>query len=201
MSSDIEICSNALVLLGEDPISSFTENVAAETCSDLYPSERNRILVGYPWRTTMKKIQLTQNATAPVNEWRYSYNLPADRIGIGVRAVYVGSSVDEKPDKAFEIFGDKLYFDADTCYVDYQHDPGETAYPPHLVALLEFAMAARLAEPITDSTEKAKHWFQMAFGTAVDQGKGGYYREARQLDAMGDSQKAIEDFSLIDARY
>lgn len=79
-ATDIEICSNALILIGDNPISSFASNQGqrADVASNLYPNIRNAILRSHPWNSCRKRVQLAPLATAPAYEWAYQMQLPAD---------------------------------------------------------------------------------------------------------------------------
>ena len=79
--SDIDISSNALVRLGDDSINSFTGSDAAAACGVIYPFIKQTVLTSYPWRVSMKKSGLlSRDATGPTTEYKYSYQLPTDRI-------------------------------------------------------------------------------------------------------------------------
>ena len=80
--SALTICSDALLLLGAAPISSFNQGTdEATVCDRLYPDVRDSTLQMYPWTFSFKKVQLARTTNTPVNEWKYEYQLPSDRIG------------------------------------------------------------------------------------------------------------------------
>jgi hypothetical protein len=54
---------------------------------------------------------------------------------------------------------------------------------------------------ITDQTEKAQYWQTVAVGTPGENGRGGYMRQAMNIDGQGQPVNAIQDFSLINVRY
>ena len=73
--SALSICSDALILLGAAPISSFNEGTdEANTCDRLYPDVRDSTLQMYPWSFSFKKVQLARTINTPVNEWTYEYS-------------------------------------------------------------------------------------------------------------------------------
>jgi hypothetical protein len=48
--TSLSICSDALILLGAAPISSFTEGSdGAQACDRLYPDLRDNIIANYMW--------------------------------------------------------------------------------------------------------------------------------------------------------
>ncbi len=100
--TDIKICSDALLMLGANPISSFTEGTdEANICDRLYPDIKIKTLASYPWSFSFKKVQLARLITTPTNEYKYEYQMPSDMVGVP-RAVYdtadIGGPVRENID-------------------------------------------------------------------------------------------------------
>ena len=55
--TSIRICSDALLILGAKPISSFSEGTdAANICDRLYPNIRDATIQQYPWEFSFKKV-------------------------------------------------------------------------------------------------------------------------------------------------
>ena len=95
--TDLSICSDALIMLGAAPISSFTEGTdAAQACDRLYPDLRDSLLSRYPWSWTYRKVQLSRLATAPLNEFEHAYQLPGNILS-GVQAVFETTAANQQP--------------------------------------------------------------------------------------------------------
>jgi hypothetical protein len=197
----ITICSDALVLLGAAPISSFNDGTdEANTCDRLYPDVRDSTLQSHPWAFSFKKVQLAKTVDTPVNEWKYEYQLPSDRIG-PPRAAFNSTEVGARPFQKWEIYGDKLLTNEETIVIDYQYSVSESVMPIWFVQLLKYQMAWHLAEPITDQVSKTDYWKGVALGTPGENNRGGYMRTAMSIDGQGNTPQAIEDYSLIAVRY
>lgn len=198
----LSICSDTLIMLGASPLSSFTEGTdAAQAADRLYPDLRDTLLSSYQWSWSVKKEQLARLATAPTNEWKYAYQLPGDMLS-GVVAVFETSGTTERPLRyGWEIYGDQLYTNMETVYVDYQGTVNESKMPPYFVDLLKSALASKLALVITDQITKADYFKAEAYGTPIDAGRGGKMREAMNIDSRGKPPQVIEDYSLIQVRY
>jgi hypothetical protein len=97
--------------------------------------------------------------------------------------------------------GDKLLTDYEEVWVDYQYSVPEFSMPIYFVQFLKYAMAWHLALPITDQTEKAQYWQSVAVGSPAENGRGGAFRTAMNIDGAGQPTNAINDFSLIAVRY
>lgn len=196
----VTICSDALLMLGAKAISSFNEGTdEASVCDRLYPDIRDSMLVMYPWSFNTKKIQLARLLTAPGSVWRYAYQLPGDRLA-GPRAVYNSSSIGSPVQKDWEIQGDQLLTNLTAVYIDYQYELQEFAFPKYFVQLLKYMMAWHLAEPVTEQREKAVYWQQISTGSPAENGRGGYFRTATNIDGQSQPSRVIEDYSLIAVR-
>lgn len=199
--TDVSICSDALILLGASPISSFTEGTdSAQACDRLYPDLRNTLLSTYVWSWTLKKVQLARLSTNPINEWEYAYQLPGDQL-TGALAVFESDSTAQRSVRyGWELYGDQLYTNMDTVYIDYQQAIPESKMPNYFVRLVRTALAAELAIVITDQASKADYFRAIAYGSPGENGRGGLMREAMNIDARGQSTQIVEDYSLIQVR-
>lgn len=199
--TDLSICSDALILLGASPISSFTEGSdAAQACDRLYPDLRDTMLSTYVWSWTLKKSQIARLSTDPINEWEYAYQLPGDMLS-GVLAVFETSGTNERSRRyGWEVYGDQLYTNMETAFIDYQATISETKMPNYFVRLLRTALAGELAIVVTDQAAKADYFRTQAFGSPGENGRGGLMREAMNIDARGQSTQIVEDYSLIEVR-
>jgi hypothetical protein len=199
--TSLTICSDALIMLGASPLSSFTEGTAAaQACDRLYPDLRDSMISRYPWSWSFKKVQLSRLSSSPINEWRYAYQLPGDILS-GVQAVFESSGLNERQLRyGWEIYGDQLYTNLETVYIDYQATVDESKMPNYFVHFLRTAMAAELGMVITDQASKADYFRAIAYGTPGEQNRGGLFREAMNIDSRGKPPQIIEDYSLVELR-
>jgi hypothetical protein len=196
----ISICSDALIMLGAKAISSFNDGTdESSTCDRLYPDIRDALLVQYHWSFTLKKVKLARLVTVPNSVWRYEYQLPGDRLG-NPRAVYNRGNPGSPVQKDWEIQGDKLLTNLDEVFIDYQYQTPEFAMPQYFVQLLKYHMAWHLAMPITEQMDKAGYWQNIAVGGANENGRGGYFRTATNIDGQSQPTRVIEDYSLVAVR-
>ncbi|HEY7804226.1 MAG TPA: hypothetical protein VIC30_07310 [Orrella sp.] len=197
----LSICSDALIMLGASPLSSFTEGTdAAQICDRLYDDLKDSLVASYPWSWSFKKVQLARLTSTPVNEWKYNYSMPGDRLA-GFRAVFNSGQAGVRPIQAgWEILGDTLQTSEEQIFVDYQYSPQEFELPTYFVQLVKYAMAAEIAETVTDQITKAQYFEQKAFGTPGENRRGGYFRVAMNIDGASKPTEAFEDYSLISVR-
>ena len=144
--SKVQLASNALVLLGDTPISSFTEDGAgSQTAANLYESSYLSMLSSHRWNFATKKAQLAKLAEAPKNEYKYQYQLPTDIVLL----------ITTYPVSTYRILGDKLYADTETVEIDYIYKIAEDQFPAYFIKAFEFYLATQFAIPITEDLNKA----------------------------------------------
>jgi hypothetical protein len=199
--TDISICSDALILLGAAPISSFADGTdIAQACERLYPDLRDSLISRYPWSWSYQKVKLARLAVVPDNEFRYAYALPGDMLS-GIRAIFADSSTHQLPIRyGWQIFGEQLYTNLETVYIDYQTTVNEAKMPAYFVRLLRTVLAGELGLIVTDQLSKTDYYNTLAFGTPGENGRGGLFREAMNVDSRGNAPQVIEDYSLIYVR-
>ena len=198
--TDLKICSDALLLLGASTISSFNEGTdRANICDRLYPDIKKSTLQAYPWSFSFKKVQLARTINTPVNQYRYEYSMPSDRLGT-IRRVFNSTAVGAGTVTDWIIQGNKLLTNEETVVVDYQYIVTEAEMPSYFVQLHKYMMAWHLADPITDQIAKTQQWQLTAVGNPSENNRGGYFRTAMVIDGQGNTSAAFEDFSLIAVR-
>mgnify|MGYP003967019637 FL=1 len=185
--TDIDIASNALLLIGESPIASFTEDtVAALIAANLYSSTFESLLTLHPWRFASTKATLSRLTAAPVNQWKYAYQLPADFL--------VAQHIDEGNDN-YQIYADKLYSDNTTMVLDYTYKPDESFLPAYFTQLLELRLASVFAIPITESATRGEYYA----GLAEKQLQRSKTIDSQSTPSIG--PPALEGSRLINSRY
>ena len=152
--TDIDIASNALLLIGENTISAFTEDTtAALIASNLYQPTLESLLSLHPWRFASNKSTLSRLTAVPLDQWSYGYQLPTDFL--------VAQHVDVGNDN-FQIYADKLYSNETTMVLDYTYKPDEAYFPAYFTELLELRLASVFAIPITESATKGEYYSGLA---------------------------------------
>jgi hypothetical protein len=206
--TNVTICNQALNLLGSDTISSFTDttNDAASVCNNIYETVKRKTLSMYPWSFAIVKEQLTKSAgVTPVNEWTNQFVLPSNAVSGTPHQVYNSSSTRILPIQSYELIytssGPAIVTNEENIYVDYVSSViTEGLMPSYFVQLLVYMMAWHLAEPVTDQITKSDYWRKITVGTESENGRGGYFRQAMNIDGRGKPNYSIVDFPLTDVR-
>ena len=196
----LTICNDALIMLGANTITSFSDGSdGAKVADRLYNDIKALVLTLYTWSFANKKIQLARTLNTPVTKWLYEYQLPGDLIA-GPYAVFNTSSYGARPVTRWERYEDKILTDYESVYIDYRFDVSEDRMPSYFVQLLKYYLAWHFAEPVTDQFTKGAYWKEIAVGTPQENGRGGYFRQATNIDGATNTSQSIEDFALVDVR-
>lgn len=199
--NDIEICANALVRLGAIPIQSFDDATdIATACKTIYFSKKKYILSSYPWRFSMKFIQLSRDVMPPDAQWRYQFTLPSDRIQSGFPAVYTSNSIGANTINDWTIIGNKLMTNEKEIWVKYQYDVEESLWPEYFIELMIKIMQVELVQIVTDNTQLYQELKYEVYGVPSDGGFGGLVNMVQNIDSRDTPTTYIKDFALTDAR-
>lgn len=184
MASNIDIASNALILIGDSPINSFEEpGAGAQAASNLYQGTYEDVLSEHPWTFATKFQKLNQLAAEPdpLINWRFGYQVPVDSIAIW----------EVKPHSNYEIVEDILYSNQNELLARYIFSPDETKLPAHFVKALEYKLAAEFAIAVTEDTAK-NELYEKKYLRALG--------KARSRDSQSKPQTPIVDSPFIDVR-
>lgn len=143
MASDIDIASNALVLIGDDPISALSESVAA---SNLYSDTYEYVLSQHPWSFAMKEQDFSQLSQQPDTEtgFRYAYQRPGDLIRLWAIL----------PTQHYQVVGEFIYSNSSALWGRYVYKVTETSLPPHFVKCLQYKLAADFSVSVAEDEQK-----------------------------------------------
>ena len=146
--SNVKICNRALIAIGEDPITSLSDNrKAAILCSQLYDPERQATLRAHPWNCARQRVQLDADTAAPAFGFSAQYTLPADFIRM--------SDMPENTGAKWMIEGGKLLTDegAPLSIVYIKDLTDATVFDPLMVKALVLSLAVELCQPLKQSSE------------------------------------------------
>ena len=181
-NTKIGLISKALVLIGETPLISLSDDrYGATVGSNLFEILYENELSSNPWRFSMKKAALAQLVATPLNQFAYAYQIPADCLL--PRHVY--------PATSYEIYGDRIYTNNTSVELDYQFKPEVTAIPSYFATLMIYALARDMVKPITES-DTAVNVFAQKYAIQRDR--------ALYADAQGRPATMVIDSPFTDVR-
>ena len=153
MASVVGICNIALSNIGDEKISSLTDNNdRARACNLRYEDTRDAVLRSHPWKSATSRVELAASTDTPVWGFTYKYALPSDCLR--VLDVYDYTV-------PFSIEGRFLLTDNSTAklkYIARFTDPN--VYDILLQLAIGIRLAAEIAEALTGRTELKQEMYQ-----------------------------------------
>lgn len=185
-TSEVQICSNALLLLGAKPINSFDdESDRALLVSNLWPNALDAILRSHPWNCAIDRVQLAPTAATPAFDFAYQFTLPGDCL----RVLSIGEK-GENPE--YELNGRKVLYDEALLNLRYVvRNEDIPSWDALLVQAAEAYMAMTCAYPVTKSASMFE-----AMGSLWKL----KLQQARTIDGLETPPEEFGDFPLLAAR-
>lgn len=185
--SPVSICSNALLMLGDNPIADFNEGTdRARLASNTWPTARDYVLRRHPWNCAVKRVVLAPDDTAPAFDYACQFTLPSDWL----RTLSIGEEGDRP---RFKMEGGKILMDDNVCRLRYLwRNDNPATWDAMLVMGMTRVMRAIFAYPITQSGSLE----QLMEAELRD-----VLREARAVDGTEDEPEAMDDSPLMAARF
>ena len=184
MPTNIDIASNALLLIGDNPISSFDDpGAGAEVAANIYPQTYQAVLSEHPWTFSMKEQQLSKLSQGPdaLTNYKNAFIVPTDLIRLW--AIF--------PISQYLIVGQSLYSNSEELLARYVFKQEETLLPPHFVKALEYRLASEFAVSVTESVSMSES-FGKKYTLAL--------ARAKNIDSQGQPQVPIIDSPFTDVR-
>lgn len=198
MASVVDICNEALDLLGAQTITALSENSQeARLCNRRFATVRDAVLRAHPWNIAITRKQLAKDATSPAFGFTNQYTLPTDPYCLRVLSFW-DSNVDSEvaaydSRTSFKIEGRKVLSDAGECRITYIGRITDTEqYDSLLSSTVAHRLASEIAYAVTGSNSLA-NGMQQLYEARL--------REARSIDAMEGTPDRIIANDFIDIRF
>lgn len=186
-ATPVSICSNALLMLGAQPINDLADNNdRARLASNLYPQVRDALIRAFPWNCCITRVTLSPDVATPAFDWAFQFSLPGDF----VKALACGESGSEVE---FKIEGRKLLSDNNPCYLRYIfRNENPATWDDGLVNVLTLQMAEAMAYAITQSASLRDSLAQRAELA---------FKRAKSVDGQDDTPETFGDYRLLSSRF
>lgn len=189
-TTDIDIASRALVLIGANPITSFTDGSReAVVASNLYEEISRGEMSSYPWRFLTTQERMNREVEAPVGEeWDASYTIPISSLRL------LNVKVNGRPIR-FDTFLKSVYTNTSTndiVVAEYVKDVSEDDWPHFFRNYIVFRMASLFASSLGRDGNLT---------TAMAEQAEILKRMARTSDSQGRTTKRLPLSRLVKVRY
>ena len=187
MASVIDICSNALLLVGAQTISALDEgNDRARLVANLYDGVKNAVIRSHPWNCCIKRVALAPLSESPAFDYAYQFLLPPDCAKI----LQVG---EYRQEIDYRIEAGCILADETAVFLKYvSKDIDESQFDDLLSDAIMYAMASRVAYPLTQSATLQQ---------TMEQKLAMVMREARSVDGQDDPPETLGDNALVNSRF
>lgn len=187
-NSDIDIASRALVLIGAEPITSFTaQSTEATVANAIYEDMVRTTLCSSRWRFATNQAELNLLTATPTGRYDRAHQLPSDLLML--HAVTVNDAVIE-----YNVYGDKVFSDSassDSLIADYTFRALEQDFPSYFTVALQFSLAAAFALGIARDEQLS----------SVLEGKGAQLlQQAKTLDSQQQTTRKLLTSRFITER-
>lgn len=187
-NSDIDIAARALVLIGAEPITSFTStSTEALVASNIYEDVVQTALCASRWRFATNQAVLNLLTAAPTGRFATAHQLPTDLLML--HAITVNSANIE-----YNVYGDKVFSDmssGDVVVADYSFRAGEQEFPSYFTLSVEYALAAAFALAIARDEQLA---------TMFEKKAAQLMQQAKTLDSQQQTTRRIRTSRFIAER-
>lgn len=186
MTTAVQICSNALLMLGDKPINSFDESTdRSRLAKNVYPSVRDYLLRSHPWNCAIKREILAPDSTAPAFDYQNRFLKPGDWL----RTLSVGKE-GCRPDYLME--GDYILANTNVLYLRYIFRQDEAKWDAMLVHAVQTVMQGIFAYPVTGSSSQ-----QQLIATLAEP----LLKKARAVDGQEDPPQEFGNEGLYEAGF
>ena len=194
-STDEEIASRALVMIGAKPLTSFGDGtVEATAAATIYEDVVTQVMCATRWRFASSQIKMNRLASPPAGRWTVAWQLPADLVNI--ITVTDPQSIDDGGNVygniRFDRYGDKLYTGNHADLIlDYIRRVPTASWPPFFVMPVIHLLASELAIAVAQN-EALSDLHAGKYVTFLQQGK--------TTDAQGRTNSVLDTQAFLRAR-
>lgn len=175
MLTKIDLCSMALLKIGEKPIQSFNEDTAAAQLSrTLFDTVTDALVVQHPWRFAIRTVDLVKTTD-------HHFVIPAD-----VKRVLSCSC------PGYSITSGRINAAGDKVSIKALVRVGVEEYPAYFIPVAATKLAMEFCIPLTENQNTFKILAAL-FESEL--------RTAKFIDSTTTTNSDMSDFSLLSARF
>jgi len=160
-STDIEVAQKAMVLIGLEPLTSFTDNTdEALVANTIYEDVVRDCLAQTNWNFATGQKVISRLTDTPVGRWTAAYALPTEPEVIQVQTVTIDDVV-----QRYDIYERYVYINAevgDEVVLNYIFRPDTQYWPPSFTMWVIFRLASVLALAVTRKADVASSYTTLA---------------------------------------
>ena len=190
-TTKIDICARALIMIGAQPISSFSDgSTEALVASNIYDDVLEASLTRHRWRFATTQQQLSLLTSAPTGRYDYAYQIPTSPAVLQIITLTVNDYV-----IPYSRYQNYIYLNGyganNEVIMDYIYKVDEQYFPPHFRLALEYELAALFAGSVARDNGLIEQ-----FKTLSER----QFLIARNIDSTETTSKVLDTNRFINAR-
>jgi len=190
-TTNIDICARALVMIGAQPITSFSDgSTEALVASNIYEDITKAALTRCRWRFSTTQQTLSLLAEAPTGRYDYGYQIPTDPEVLQINTITVNDIV-----IPYSRYKDYIYVNGygsnNTLIMDYIYRVDEGYFPPHFILALEYELASIFAGSVARDSAMIRQFKELAERQ---------FLVAKNIDAQETTTKVLDSNRFINLR-
>jgi len=190
-TTSIDICARALVMIGAQPISSFSDgSTEALVASNVYTDVCEASLTRHRWRfaTTQQSLNLLTNT--PTGRYDYAYQMPTSPEVLQIISITVNDYV-----IPYSRYQNYIYVNSygsnSTLVMDYIYKVDEDYFPPHFRLALEYELASVFAGSVARDSAMIRQFKELAERQ---------FLVAKNIDSAETTTKVLDTSRFINLR-
>jgi hypothetical protein len=190
-TTSIDICARALVMIGAQPISSFSDgSTEALVASNIYTDIAEASLTRHRWRFATTQSTLSLLTSTPTGRYDYAYQMPTSPEVLQIISVTVNDYV-----IPYSRYQDYIYVNSygstSSLVMDYIYKVDESYFPPHFRLALEYELAAVFAGSVARDSAMIKQFKELAERQ---------FLVAKNIDSAETTSKVLDTTRFINLR-
>ncbi len=161
-STKVDICARALIMIGAQPISSFSDgSTEALVASNIYENIVESTLSRHRWTFATEQQQLSLLTATPTGRYEYAYQLPTSPDLLQLNTLTVADVPIQ-----YARYGDKIFLNgygsSSAVIADYVFRQDESQFPAYFQLCLEYQLASIFAGSVARDAAMIKQFSDLA---------------------------------------
>ena len=190
-TTNIDICARALIMIGAQPISSFSDgSTEALVASNIYDDVVEASLTRHRWRFATTQQQLSLLTNTPTGRFDYAYQIPTSPAVLQIITLTVNDYV-----IPYSRYQNYIYLNGygsnNEVIMDYIYKVDESYFPAHFRLALEYELASIFAGSVARDSNMIEQ-----FKTLSER----QFLVAKNIDSAETTSKVLDTNRFINAR-
>jgi len=190
-TTKIDICARALIMIGAQPISSFSDgSTEALVASNIYDDVVEASLTRHRWRFATTQQQLSLLTNTPTGRYDYAYQMPTSPAVLQIITLTVNDYV-----IPYSRYQNYIYLNGygsnNEVIMDYIYKVDEAYFPAHFKLALEYELASIFAGSVARDSSMIEQ-----FKTLSER----QFLVAKNIDSAETTSKVLDTNRFINLR-